>query len=66
VLAGGTRRGTIASAIVPLRDERGLGLFSNVGVTPWCHVTTDLQVITPVLERAETSLESGLRTEVDF
>jgi porin len=49
-----------------VRDERGLELFYNVGVTPWCHVTMDLQVITPLLERAHTSVVPGLRVKIDF
>ena len=56
----------LASVITPVRDERGLELFYNVGVTPWCHVTADLQVITPILEGAETSLVLGLRAKIDF
>ena len=44
----------VARVITPVRDERGVELFYNVAVTPWCHVTADLQVITPILERAET------------
>jgi len=56
----------LASAITPVRDERGLELFYNVSVTPWCHVTTDLQVITPIMERAQTSLVLGLRAKIDF
>jgi porin len=56
----------VARVITPVRDERGLELFYNVGVTPWCHVTADLQVITPILERAETSLVLGLRAKIDF
>jgi porin len=56
----------VAHVITPVRDERGLELFYNVGVTPWCHVTADLQVITPILERAETSLVLGLRAKIDF
>ena len=44
----------------------GLEVFYNLGVTPWCHLTTDLQVITPVLERADTSLVLGLRAKIDF
>jgi porin len=56
----------VVRPIVPLRDERGLELFYNVAVTPWFHVTTDLQVITPVLQRAETSLVLGLRAKIDF
>ena len=51
---------------LPLRDERGLELFYNVAVTPWFHVTTDLQVITPILGRVETSLVLGLRAKIDF
>jgi porin len=56
----------VAHLITPVRDEHGLELFYNVGVTPWCHVTADLQVITPILERAETSLVLGLRAKIDF
>ena len=53
-------------AIVPVRDERGVELFYNIGVTPWFHVTTDLQVITPILENADTALVLGLRAKIDF
>jgi porin len=56
----------VARVITPVRDERGVELFYNVAVTPWCHLTTDLQVITPILERAETSLVLGLRAKIDF
>lgn len=52
--------------ILPLRAERGLELFYNLAVTPWCHVTTDLQVITPLLERVETAVVPGLRVRIDF
>jgi porin len=51
---------------VPVRDERGVETFYNVAVTPWCHVTADLQVITPTLSFAETSLVLGLRAKIDF
>ena len=56
----------VVGPIVPLRDERGVELFYNVGVTPWFHVTADMQVITPILERADTSLVLGLRAKIDF
>ena len=56
----------VVRPIVPVRDERGLELFYNVGVTPWFHVTPDLQVITPTLEPAKTSLVLGLRAKIDF
>jgi porin len=57
---------TVARLVAPVRDERGLELFYNVGVTPWCHITPDLQVITPTLGVAETSVVLGLRTKIDF
>jgi porin len=56
----------VASAVAPVRDERGFEFFYQVGVTPWCHVTADLQVITPALRSAETALVLGLRAKVDF
>jgi porin len=56
----------VARLIIPLRDERGLEIFYDVGVAPWCHITPDLQVITPILGFAETSVVLGLRTKVDF
>ena len=49
-----------------MRDERGAELFYQVAVTPWCHVTADLQVITPALQRSETAVVLGLRAKVDF
>ena len=52
--------------LVPVRDERGVELFYNMGVTPWCHVTADMQVITPILEVADTALVLGLRAKIDF
>jgi porin len=49
-----------------VRDERGLELFYNMAVTPWCHLTADLQVVTPILASAETALVLGLRAKFDF
>jgi porin len=56
----------VARLVVPVRDERGLELFYNAAVTPWCHMTADLQVITPTLSHAGTSVVLGLRTKIDF
>ena len=56
----------VARVITPVRDERGLELFYNVGVTLWLHITPDLQVITPTLGRADTSVVLGLRMKIDF
>lgn len=56
----------VARLVVPVRDERGLELFYNAAVTPWCHMTADLQVVTPTLSHAGTSVVLGLRTKIDF
>ena len=56
----------VARVITPVRDEGGLELFYNAAVTPWCHLTTDVQVITPALGHAKTSLVLGLRMKIDF
>jgi porin len=56
----------VVQPILPLRDERGLEVFYKFGVTPWFQVTADMQVVTPILEGAETSLALGLRAKIDF
>ncbi len=56
----------VAQVITPVRNERGMELFYNIGVRPWLHITPDLQVITPILGRAETSVALGLRVKIDF
>jgi porin len=56
----------LARVITPVRDERGLEIFYNAALTPWCRITADLQVITPILERAETALVFGVRAKIDF
>jgi porin len=52
--------------IVSVRDERGVELLYNIGVTPWCHLTADMQVITPIQDGAKTSLVLGARMKIDF
>jgi len=56
----------VARVITPVRDERGVEIFYDAAVTPWCHIAPDLQVITPTLGRADTSLVLGLRMKIDF
>jgi hypothetical protein len=43
-----------------------LELFYNVAAVPSCHATADMQVVTPIMERADTSLVFGLRAKTDF
>jgi len=63
-LSGGFKN--IAPVLLPLRDEKGLEVFYNVGVTPWCHITPDLQVIDPARQRVNTAIVLGLRAKIDF
>ena len=52
--------------IVPVRDEHGVELFYNVAVTPWLHIAPDIQVVTPILQQAPTTLVLGVRAKIDF
>lgn len=56
----------IAPRVNRIRDEHGVELFYNAAVTPWCHVTPDLQIVTPARSRVETSVNFGLRMKIDF
>ena len=56
----------LAPRLIPLRDEHGIESFYNVGITPWCHLTSDFQVLTPTKDRVTASVAYGLRLKVDF
>jgi len=57
---------SLAPALLPLRDEHGLEAFYNVGVTPWCHITPDVQFILPANDNAQHMWFFGLRARLDF
>jgi porin len=50
----------------PIGDGQGVELFYNYQVTPWFHLTPDLQVIDPARSNVDNSLVLGLRGKVDF
>lgn len=54
----------LAPNLLPLEDERGVELFYNVGVTPWCNVTADLQVVDSARSRVDTMTMLGLRAKI--
>jgi porin len=56
----------LAPRLLPLRDEQGVEVFYPVGMTPWFHITTDVQVINPVCSRVDTDLVVGLRAKIDW
>ena len=64
----------LAPVLLPVRDDHVVELFYNYAVTPWFHLTPDLQVLVPARERTlppaaqsiDTALVLGLRAKIDF
>ena len=49
-----------------IEDEQGVEAFYNIEVTPWCHVTPDLQYIDPVRRSTAMTWVASVRVKVDF
>lgn len=48
-------------------DEQGVELYYNIAITPWLHLTPDLQIIDPGRHRfSDTAVVAGLRMKIDF
>jgi porin len=45
---------------------QGFEMFYNAAVLPWLHVTPDLQVLQPTLERADIAVVLGTRMQITF
>lgn len=56
----------LTAALGPIVDGHGVELFYNHEVTPWFHLTGDMQVLSPEVDRNETALIIGLRGKIDF
>jgi porin len=56
----------LAAVVEPLQDELGVEGFYNIAATPWCHITADLQAVTPSRQRADDLLLFSLRAKLDF
>ncbi len=52
--------------LLPLDDVQGVELYYNAAITPWFHLTADLQVVEPANSERDTALVLGLRGKVDF
>ena len=48
------------------QDEQGGELYYNVAVTPWFHITPDIQIIEPVRTNVDTTVVIGARVKIDF
>ncbi len=56
----------LAPILLPIQDEQGVEFYYNVAVTPWFHVTPDIQLLDPFLKRADSSVLVGMRAKIDF
>ena len=56
----------LAPLLLPLRNEQGVEFYYNAAVTPWFHVTPDIQIVDPFLSRQTTSVVVGMRAKIDF
>jgi len=50
----------------PLEDPHGGEVYYNAEITPWFHLTADLQVINPARQVNDTAIVCGLRGKMDF
>jgi porin len=63
-----------APNLLPITNDQSIELFYTIGVTPWFHVTPDLQVVFPAREQTlppnaqpiDTSLVLGINAKIDF
>jgi porin len=53
-------------ALVDFDDEQGAEIFYSYAVTPWFHVTGDVQAVSPAAGANETAVVGGLRARVIF
>jgi porin len=54
------------STISPVGDLQGGEVYYNAQITPWFHVTADLQAVEPAVQDQDTALVLGLRAKLDF
>ena len=63
-LSGGFR--DVLDAVEPAGDVHGGEVYYNAAVTPWFHLTVDLQAIQPTFRSSDTAVVLGLRGKLDF
>jgi len=57
---------SLGGPLIDLQDVQGVELYYNVAVTPWFHLTADLQVVEPADTAKDTAVVMGLRGKIDF
>jgi porin len=56
----------LGGRLIDLQDVQGVELYYNAAVTPWFHLTADLQIIEPADTAIDTAVVIGLRGKIDF
>jgi porin len=52
--------------VLPLNDLQGVELHYNAAITPWFHVTADVQFVQPGISANDTAIVLGLRGKIDL
>jgi porin len=58
--------GSLAPPGLAQRDEQGVELFYNAALTPWCHLTVNLQIVEPSTKNLHTTVLPGMRLKINF
>jgi len=56
----------LTGRLLPLRDMQGGEVYYNAEITPWFHLTADLQVVEPADQGDDTAVVLGLRGKIDL
>ncbi|UUO08311.1 carbohydrate porin [Blastopirellula sp. J2-11] len=56
----------LQAVLGPIGDGHGVEMFYNYEVTPWFHLTTDMQILRPEVTDIDTALLVGLRGKISF
>ncbi len=54
----------LAAAVEPLGNVHGGELYYNAEITPWFHLTADVQIIEPAIEDEDTAVVFALRGKI--
>ncbi len=58
--------GVVANLIGLKSAEQGMEIYYEAEITPWFHVTPDLQIVDPGLSASDTAVILGLRGNITF
>ena len=56
----------LVSPVVALEDVQGVEVYYNAEITPWFHLTADLQIVDNENVAHDTATIFGLRAKLDF